>query len=517
MAKTLRDDAVVVAVDQGTSSSKSVAVDHTGSVIGSALVNLRQRHPVAGWVEQDADEILYSVTHTLESLTETLGDRIVSIGLANQRESAVVWDRESGQALTPVIGWQDRRTAHRAEELLAAGHGDWVRRTSGLPLDPMFSALKFEWLLDEIDPDRTRSAAGELAIGTVDSWLVARLTGEHRIEAGNASRTQLLNVATVDWDDELLGLFRVPRAALPRIAASDEATAPLTSVKGLAADVSFDAVLGDSHAALYAHGIRQPGAVKVTYGTGSSIMGITSAQDASQRSGALVRTIAWSIADPAAGAVTAFEGNVLSTGATILWLSRVLDCDPNELDRLARTVEDSNGINLVPAFAGLGAPWWDSSAKAILSGFDLGTTSAHLARAAFDSITLQIEDVVRAAEQQTGNRIDVLLADGGPSRNDWLMQQQADLSGRSVARSTVAELSAVGVAHLAGITVGLWTQESLEKARAARFAFEPALVPEIAQTRHESWLDAVARARMDPRTPREPNPAPGSEREPSMI
>lgn len=502
MADSLRDDAVVVAVDQGTSSTKSVAVDASGAIIASAAVELRQLHPAAGWVEQDAEEILRSVTSTLETLAGTLGERIVSVGLANQRESAVVWDRVTGEALGPVLGWQDRRTLARAEELLAAGNGPWVRRVSGLPLDPMFSALKFEWLLDAVDPDRSLSTAGRLALGTVDSWLIARLTGEHRIEAGNASRTQLLDVRTVDWDDDLLALFRIPRAALPRLAASDEPTAPIVGVAGLAQGVRIDAVLGDSHAALFAHGVREPGSVKATYGTGSSIMGI-SADGELGDSDTLARTIAWALGDPATGAVRAFEGNVLSTGATVLWLSRLLGRSADELDQLARTVDDAHGVALVPAFAGLGAPWWDAAATAVLTGFDLGTTPAHLARAAFESIVLQIDDVLRAAEALTGRPIDTILADGGPSRNDWLMQQQADLGGRTVARSTVAELSALGVAHLAGLSIGLWTPARLESVRPARFSFTGSADPLPAERRRARWLEAVARARHQPTVPAE--------------
>ncbi len=491
MAETLRDDTVVVAIDQGTSSTKTLAVDLTGSIVDSSLLELRQLHPAQGWVEQDAEEIFDSVRRTLETLTGHLGDRVAVIGLSNQRESAVAWDPRTGEALSAVIGWQDRRTADAARDLVAQGHGDAVRSASGLPLDPMFSALKFSWLLDRIDPDRSRSALGEIALGTVDSWIVFRLTGEHRIEMGNASRTQLLNIRAGTWDEQLLELFRIPAAALPRIAASDEATLPVTGIAGLRADVRIHAVLGDSHAALFAHGARRPGSVKVTYGTGSSIMGLSDTSGDEWGSAALVETVAWARGTEIS---RAFEGNVLSTGATVLWLSRLLGCDVNELDRLARTVDDAAGVALVPAFAGIGAPWWDASAKAVLTGFDLGTSLAHVARAAFDSITLQIEDVAEAAEKITGTSIDTLLADGGPSRNDWLMQLQADTSGRSVLRPDNPALSGLGVAHLAGLASGIWTEERLDEIRPATTTFTAELDRGPSEQRRRAWLDALSRS-----------------------
>lgn len=491
MAETFRDDAVVVAIDQGTSSTKTLAVDLAGEIVDSALIELRQLHPAPGWVEQDAEEIFDSVRRALETLTARLGERVVSIGLSNQRESAVAWNPKTGEALTAVIGWQDRRTADTARELAASGHSEWVRTASGLPLDPMFSALKLSWLLDEIDPDRSRCARGEIALGTVDSWLLFRLTGEHRIEIGNASRTQLLNIRTGRWDERLLTLFNIPAEVLPRIAPSDEASQPVRGIDGLRGGVRIDAVLGDSHSALFAHGVRRPGAVKVTYGTGSSIMGLSDTGGDEWNSTALVETIAWSRGEHIA---RAFEGNVLSTGATVLWLSRLFACDVDELDRLARTVPDAAGVVLVPAFAGIGAPWWNPSAKAVISGFDLGTTPAHVARAAFDSITLQIEDVAKAAEAVTGTAVAALLVDGGPARNDWLMQLQADTSDRTVMRPDNPALSGLGVAHLAGLSAGVWTEARLDEIRPDTTAFSANADPTAAEERRHTWLDALGRS-----------------------
>ena len=483
---------VVVAVDQGTSSTKVLVLDAAGVRLASATVSLGQTHPHPGWVQQDALEIADSVRDGIAHAIRGHEHRVAGIGLSTQRESAVAWDRASGEPLGPVLGWQDRRTIAAAEQLVADGHGPLVRSVTGLPVDPMFSALKFAWLLDTIDPDRRRSAAGEIALGTVDSWLVFVLTGEHRIEAGNASRTQLLNLETADWDAALLELFRIPRQALPRVVASTEPSAPVTGIASLPADTRIHAVLGDSHAALFGHGVREPGSVKVTYGTGSSVMGLVE-PDAALDSG-LVRTIAWQLGAGGTPAY-AFEGNILSTGATVMWLSQFLGCDPNDIDRLAQSVPDSHNVDLVPAFSGLGAPWWDPQAEAALTGLGLGTVQAHVARAAFDSIVLQVADVLAAADRASRTPISTVLVDGGSSRNDWLMQQQADMSQRSIVRSSVAELSATGVAHLAGLGCGLWSPESLAAILAGGTRFEPEASAAAVGVRRDRWLRAVARAR----------------------
>ena len=307
---------VAVAIDQGTSSTKAIAVDAAGFVIGSGSVGLSQQHPHRGWVEQDANAILSSAIEAISAAADGLIDRVVTVGLSSQRESAVIWSRTTGQPLGPMLGWQDRRTIAAAQRLIEAGNGDRVRQITGLPLDPMFSALKFAWLLDQVDPDRSRSSTGEIALGTVDSWLVYSLTGEHRIEAGNASRTQLLDIETAEWSEELLSLFNIPRATLPRIAASNEPSEPITGVPSLPNGVRFGAILGDSHAALYGHGARMPGEVKVTLGTGSSIMGLREPDQPC--TGGLVTTIAWSLPEP----VLALEGNILSTGSTVVWAGR---------------------------------------------------------------------------------------------------------------------------------------------------------------------------------------------------
>lgn len=484
--------AVVVAVDQGTSSTKSVAMDATGMIVGSASVPVGQRSPRPGWIEQDPEEILASVVRSLGEVTAERTGNIVTVGLSSQRESALVWDTASGRALGPLLGWQDRRTAERATELAAQGLSASIRERSGLPLDPMFSALKFEWLLGQVDPDRTKARTGAITVGTVDAWLVQRLTGDRRIEAGNASRTQLLNIATAQWDDALLDIFHIPRAALPPVVSSNERSGHILGLGQGHSQLRIDGVLGDSHAALFAHGIRTPGQVKTTYGTGSSIMGLTGGP-VSPASG-MVQTIAWQLDTP----VAAFEGNILSVGSTLLWLAGVLGCTPDELDVLAQSVPDSAGVNLVPAFSGLGAPWWDAKAKSVLVGFGPGTGRAHLARAAFESIPFQVEDALERADAISGVRIETVLADGGPTRNNWLMQRQADLSGRRVERSDVAELSVSGAAHLAGITAGFWSEQDVAALPRRRSVFQPAGEEASRRASRMEWGRAVARSRFDP-------------------
>lgn len=476
--------AAVVAVDQGTGSTKAVALSDAGSVLARASVPVGVEAPQPGRVEQDPLELLRSVETVLAEIARELEVPIAAVGLSTQRESALAWDTATGEPLSAVLSWQDRRTAAAAA---AFGEDDrrLVRRRSGLPLDPMFSALKFAWILDRVDPGRVRARSGRITLGTVDAWLMARLAGERRIEAGNASRTQLLDIETAQWSPELLDRFRVPIQALPEVAASDDADAMLT-VGG--ARVPVAAVLGDSHAALYGHECRAPGTVKATFGTGSSIMGLSSRPFG----GGVAETIAWHVAGRP---VRAFEGNIISTGATLVWLAELLGSTPGELSALAAQADDG-GVDIVPAFAGLAAPWWDGSAVGIISGLTLGTSRAQLARAALESIVLQVEDVIRSAEGS--GRIAQLHVDGGPTANDWLMQRQADLSGRRVIRAGDAAMSALGAAWLAGVTVGMLGDAAAAWADSAT-TFEPAIGAGERAARIERWHAAVARSRLDAR------------------
>ncbi|SEE67354.1 FGGY family carbohydrate kinase [Ruania alba] len=479
---------LVVSVDQGTSATKALVVDPRGLVVGRASVPVSLAHPHPGWVEQDAGELLASVhTAVRDALTDAAVDTsgaVASVGLSTQRESALVWDRRTGEPLGPVLGWQDRRTSDAANAVDAADAAR-VQEITGLPVDPMFSALKFAWLLDRVDPDRSRARAGEICLGTVDSWIVTRISGEHRIEAGNASRTQLLDLATADWAPELLDRFAIPADALPRVVASDE---PAASADWGGITAPLTAVLGDSHASLYGHGARRPGEVKVTYGTGSSVMAL--AEEAPPSEG-LVRTLAWQRGPTAQ---LALEGNILASGATLVWAAELLGVSVPDLATLAADASDG-GVDLVPAFSGLGAPWWDTAAQAALTGMTLGTGRAEVARAAVDAVVLQIEDVL-AAVAGAGTPVTTVLADGGGSGNDWLMQHQADLSGRQVHRARVSDLSALGAAHLAGDVAGLWADAPPAPAgQGGPDIFTPRLDPTRADARRQRWAAAVGRAR----------------------
>ncbi|GAB2610602.1 FGGY-family carbohydrate kinase [Pseudactinotalea suaedae] len=475
---------LVVAIDQGTSSTKVACVDRAGHLVREVGVAVGQHHPRPGWVEQDAVEILDSVRTAVLEASEGLEDRVVALGLSSQRESAVVWDRGTGTPVGPMLGWQDRRTVELVDRL--APHAARVREVTGLPLDPMFSAVKIAWLLDQVDPDRRRSRRGELAVGTVDSWLLFALTGEHRIETGNASRTQLLDLGTGDWSPELLELFDIPAAVLPQVTASDEVSRPAQGLHGW----RFHGVLGDSHAALYGHGVREPGAVKVTYGTGSSVMGLSGADDVPA---GLVGTIAWQLGG--AAPQRAVEGNILATGATMAWLSRLLGREVGELAALARTAPADHGIVLVPAVAGLGAPYWDGSARAVLHGFDLGTDAAALARAGMESIVHQVEDVLAAAD--AAGVVRSVYADGAPARDDALMQLQADVSEREVLRPETAALSVLGAAELAAVSAGLAPTRDRSTTR-----FTPQGDPEHTRSARAAWHHAVGLARTTSRDAR---------------
>ncbi|MFE7036496.1 FGGY family carbohydrate kinase [Streptomyces sp. NPDC057621] len=441
----------VLAVDQGTSSTKALLLDAAGDIVRRAEVPLSQTHPGPGLVEQDATALLDSVRGAVADCLTGIDPRTVAgVALSTQRESVVLWDAATGEPVAPLVSWQDQRGGERAARLTGAGAADEIRRRTGLPLDPMFSALKMAALLDVHDPSRARSKDGALRLGTVDAYLIHRLTGQAVTEIGNASRTQLLNLATGDWDEQLLGLFDIPRAALSRVVPSTGPFGTLHGLGPLTDGTPLLAVMGDSHAALFAHAGWRPGTVKVTYGTGSSVMTVADSPAPAEH---VCGTIAWSTGHP----VHAHEANIRSTGRTLTWLADLLDTEAEELIRLAADA-DAGDVTLVPAFGGIGAPWWDARAVPLLVGFGLGTGRAQLARAALESVAFQVADVLAALP---GLR--QVVADGGLSRSDALMQLQADVSDVTVARTRHHELSAAGAAHLAGLGLGLWTTADLEQ------------------------------------------------------
>ncbi|XVV10121.1 FGGY family carbohydrate kinase [Actinoplanes sp. CA-131856] len=446
-------DGLTLAIDQGTSSTKCLLVSSEGEVVASGSAPVPIRYPRPGWVEQDATEILDSVlTAAARCLDGIDSSAVTAVGLSTQRESALIWDRHTGEPRGPVLGWQDQRAVGVCDKL--RGDEARIRAISGLPLDPMFSAAKLRWLLD--------TNPGAL-IGTIDSWLLYALTGAHQIEVGNASRTQLLDVRNGSWSPELLDLFGIPASALPTITPSSGELGRIGDRGGALEGLPITAVLGDSHAALYAHGAAADGGVKVTYGTGSSVMRLG---DAPPR---VCLTIAWD-------SQLAAEGNIRSSGATIAWLASFLSVTPSQIGEMAATAS-SDGVFLVPGFGGLAAPWWDDTAVGLISGLTLGSGPAQLARAAVESIAHQVADVIDAMGGAAA-----ILADGGASGNDILMQIQADLTGLVVRRARTANLSALGVAFSAG---GLTPAVTYDEFAPSASDASPA---------RSAWRDAVRRA-----------------------
>jgi glycerol kinase len=487
MASPASTPCFVLAIDQGTSATKAILLDEAGAVRGKASVPVRIRHPRPGHAEQDAEEIWASVHQAVRAcLRDVDTTRVVAVGLSTQRESTLLWDRGSGRPVGPMLGWQDGRGADLCARVRERGDAEQVRATSGLPVDAMFSASKAAWLLDAYDADRSRSRAGRLCLGTVDSWLLWKLSGEHLVEVGNASRTQLLDIASRSWDPWLCDAFGVPQEVLPRVVPSIPQAVTARELAPLSAGVPVSAVLGDSHAALFAHAGWRPGNVKATYGTGSSVMGLT--ESVHVGSPGLARTIAWETDKPR----YALEGNIRSSGATLVWLANLLGTDPGTLAGSAAPT--SEGVVLVPAFTGLGAPWWDDSARAVMVGMTEGTGREHLARAALETIASQVEDVVAEVECEVG-RVGTVLADGGATDNEVLMQLQADISGREVHRAAARDLSAIGAAHMAGLGVGLWTTADLESMPRERTSYAPVWDDHRRARSKAVWHEAVMLAR----------------------
>ncbi|WP_182903987.1 FGGY family carbohydrate kinase [Microbispora sp. H10830] len=482
-------DPLILAIDQGTSATKCLLVDAAGHVVARASAPVGIEYPHPGWVQQSPMDIWASVR---DGVARCLAGHdpaaVAAVGISNQRESLMLWERATGLPVGPMLGWQDQRTVDACRRVRASGAGELVRDISGLPLDPMFSALKARWLLDHYDPDRRRSGRGELCLGTVDSWLIWQLTGSHRIEMGNAARTQLLDVRRRAWSDQLLDLFGVPPEVLPTLTRSDGPFGEVRNLPGLPPSVPLAGVLGDSHAALLAHGAVTSGLVKATYGTGASVMGLVDGLDEVPQGMCL--TIAW---DDGAAAY-AVEGNIRAAGAVLAWLATLLRTTPDDLVVMAEGAS-SAGVDIVPAFGGLAAPWWDEHATATISGLALGATPEQLARAAIESIALQVNDVVDAVTRGVGP-VRCLLADGGGSANGTLMQLQADLSRTPVRRARTADLSALGAAHLAGRTSGVWNDDDLRELPRERDVFTPCPDGAGPAARVASWHAAVARARL---------------------
>jgi glycerol kinase len=487
----------ILAIDQGTTNTKALLLDEAGEILAQASRPVRRFYPQPAWVEQDALEIWQSVLAVCEECLQQDGALAMmpaAIAITNQRESALLWERASGRPLGPCVSWQCQRTGPLCEELRAQGVEAHVQARTGLTLDPMFSATKMRWLLDQVEHGREQAEAGELCVGTVDSWLCWQLTGgtQHACDVTNAARTLLFNLERLSWDEELLTLFGVPRAALPEVRPSAAIYGESVPCGSLPGGVPLATLIGDSHAALFGQAGFQAGAIKATYGTGSSLMTPLERLLISQRG--LSTTVAWGLA----GRTTyALEGNIYVTGAAIEWLGRFLGLsDPVAgVAALAATVPDSGGLYFVPALSGLGAPYWDQNARGLMSGFTQKSTVAHLARATFESIAYQVRAVFDAMQMEAGSELQVLLADGGATQSDLLMQLQADIIGLPVLRCEAADVSALGAAYLAGLVLGIWSsEEEIAALPRARRRFEPCLAPAQREALYAGWQEAVARA-----------------------
>ena len=489
----------VLALDQGTTSSRAILFDAGGKPVSTAWRELTQHFPQPGWVEHDPDEIwqtqLACGREALAGAGIAPGD-VVAIGITNQRETTLLWDRASGRPLARAIVWQDRRTAGRCAELKAAGHEALFRERTGLLLDPYFSGTKLAWLLAAIPGARQRAERGELAFGTVDSWLVWQLTGgrRHVTDPSNASRSLLFEIRRGAWDDELLGLLDIPRALLPEVVPGSGVIA-VCDREFFGAEIPVAGIAGDQQAATFGQACFTPGMVKNTYGTGCFMLMNTGATATPSTRG-LLTTIAW---DNGGGTTFALEGSIFMAGAITQWLRDGLGIikSAGEIEALAASVRDSGGVYMVPAFSGLGAPWWDPGARGTLLGMTRGTTRAHIARAALDAIALQSADLAGAMIADSGIALTELRVDGGAARNDLLMQLQADLLGVPVARPQVTETTALGAAYLAGIGVGLWAgQREVAAQWQLERRFEPGIADAERAERSDRWRAAVEVARL---------------------
>jgi glycerol kinase len=487
-------DGLILAIDQGTTNTKALLISGRGEIVARSSFPVEVAYPQPAWVEQDGRALWRSVRQAADACLEQAGDPpLAALAIANQRETALIWDRRTGEPLGPAVVWQCRRTAAFCEQLRTQGVAELLHTRTGLAIDPLFSASKLRWLLDQTPDGVARAAAGEICAGTVDSWLLWNLTGgrSHACDLTNAARTQLLDLGTQTWHPELCALFGVPQAALPQLQPSSSHFGVTETTGRIPAGVPISALIGDSHAALFGQGGFEPGAIKATYGTGSSLMMPIATPVLSARG--LSTTIAWA----APGPVFALEGNITVTGAAVRWLAGLLGFSGGSaaVAALADQVESSEGVYLVPAFAGLGAPYWNDGARGVFAGLTQATSAAHLARAAIESIAYQVRDVFDQMAAEADVELRTLLADGGASRNDRLMQFQADILGRTVLRSSSADVSALGAAYLAGLTVGIWAAEAeLAALPRPRDRFEPRMAFGERAARYRGWRQAVDRA-----------------------
>ncbi|MGY8798796.1 MAG: glycerol kinase GlpK [Longimicrobiales bacterium] len=488
----------ILALDQGTTSSRAIVFDHDGGIVAVAQKEFEQIFPRPGWVEHDPDEIWSSQIGVASEAISRAGltpQELAAIGIANQRETTVVWERASGRPIHNAIVWQDRRTAGFCDQLREEGHESTFREKTGLVLDSYFSGTKVNWILENVDGARARAEAGELCFGTIDSWLVWKLTdgGLHVTDATNASRTLMYDIHSGDWDDELLGLLDVPRSMLPEVRSSSEVYGE-TSVELFSHPIPIAGIAGDQQAALFGQQCTEPGMVKNTYGTGCFML-LNTGTEAVPSKNNLLTTVAWRIDGKTEYAL---EGSVFVAGAVVQWLRDGLHLIRNapEVEALSRTVDDNGGVYMVPAFAGLGAPHWDPYARGMIVGITRGTTAGHFARAALESIAYQVADVLEAMEADSGIEIKELRVDGGAAQNDFLLQFQSDVLQALTVRPEILETTALGAAYLAGLAVGFWTdQAEVAQQWKANRRFAPEMASEAVDVLRSDWRRALERSK----------------------
>ncbi len=492
----------ILAIDQGTTGTTAMLVDQGGFAVAKENREFRQIFPKPGWVEHDPEDIWRSVTETMGLVVAKAAVNprdIAAIGITNQRETVVMWSRETNRAVHNAIVWQCRRTTDFCEKLKKSKHAQKIRRKTGLVIDPYFSGSKFRWLLQNVEGVDARARRGELAAGTIDSFLVWRLSGgqKHVTDVSNASRTQLMNIENGEWDDELLKIFgNVPRGLLPEIVNSSGEVARTKSVPGLPDGIPIAGIAGDQQAALFGQACHEPGDAKCTFGTGSFLLMNTGAKRIAAKSG-LLTTVAWRLQGEKK-MTYALEGGAFICGAAVQWLRDGLKMITRsaEIEDLAKMVPDSAGVDFVPALSGLGAPYWDPEARGLICGLTRGTTSSHLARATLDAMAMQNLDILRAMEKDLGHKLRSLRVDGGATSNNLLMQLQADYVGQPIERPRMVETTGIGAAFLAGLGVGLWKSKSdLKSAWHLGQRFEPQMPKPARETRVKQWHAAVDRAR----------------------
>ena len=499
---TMTEHTYVGAIDQGTTGTRFVIFDHDGQAVASAYETHEQHYPEPGWVEHDPRELwdrTKAVVRGALDSAEIEADQLAAIGVTNQRETTILWDAETGEPIHNAIVWQDRRTTDRVEELEAEGMAQEIRTKTGLAVDAYFSATKIEWLLDHADNaaspgTRERAQAGEILFGTVDSWLVYNLTGEHVTDVTNASRTMLFDIHDLTWDDDLLGTFGIPEAMLPDVRPSSAHYGETDSDGFLGAAVPVCSALGDQQAALFGQACFEAGDAKNTYGTGSFLL-LNTGQQAVESDHGLLTTVGFQRAgEPVQYAL---EGSMFVTGAAVEWLVDLgLVENAAETAELALSTDSTDDVYFVPAFAGLGAPYWDGRARGTIVGMTRGTRREHLVRAVLESIAYRTRDVVEAMEADSGVEITRLLVDGGVVENDALCQIQADVLCRSIVRPTVTETTALGAAYAAGLATGYWEDlDEIRDNRQVEQTFESEIAVQSASNRYERWTEAVERSR----------------------